>query len=157
MTKAELTAENKPACRFNWLDKGAGAIEEWATHENEGGVEVFIILLDVVGVMVSCLLLVDGVEVNTRVIALDGLQERSESVLYARSWIPFSGRQASITTANAPFGIDFQRRRFSLTVVVHERAVVSTCLMLVTCVCGRKIWASLIPSRGQRALPEHNY
>ena len=100
------------------------------THENQGGVEVFIVLLDVVSVVFGCLLLVGGVEVDTRVFALDGLQERPESVLDAGSWIRFSGRQTGTATQNIPFGIDSQWRRFRLSfylaVVVHEAALAST-------------------------------
>ena len=125
MTKAELTAENKPACIFNGSEEEFATNKERVTHENQGGVEVFIVLLDIVGIIFGCLLLVDGVEVDTRVVGLDGLQERSESVLYATSWIPFSGCQPGAATVNLPFGIDFQRRflSVSLTVFVHEGGV----------------------------------
>ena len=53
------------------------------THENERGVEVFVILLDVVHIVLGRLPLVHGVEVDTGIIGLDGLEERSQSILDA--------------------------------------------------------------------------
>jgi hypothetical protein len=53
------------------------------THEYQGSVEVLVVLLDVVHVIFYCLPLVDGVEVSAGIIGLDGLEERSESVLEA--------------------------------------------------------------------------
>ena len=55
--------------------------EQHTTYENEGGVEVLVVLPDVVGVILGRLPLVHGVEVETRIVVLDGLEERSESVL----------------------------------------------------------------------------
>ena len=55
----------------------------WATHENERGVEVLVILLDVVHIVLGRLPLVHGVEVDAGIIGLDGLEERSQSVLDA--------------------------------------------------------------------------
>jgi len=57
--------------------------KERATHENQRGVEVLVALLDVVSVILGCLLVVDDVEIDTRVVALDRLQEGSKSILYA--------------------------------------------------------------------------
>ena len=53
------------------------------THENERGIEVLFIFLDVFYVVLGCLPLVHGVEVDTGIIGLDGLEERSQSVLDA--------------------------------------------------------------------------
>ena len=59
------------------------------THENEGGIEVLVILLDIVHIVLGCLLLVYRVEVETGVVLLDGLEEYSESFLEtARSQRP---------------------------------------------------------------------
>ena len=80
MTKAELTAENRPAYRDR-LD-GYGS-ERHMAHENQGGIEVLVVLLDVVGVVLGRLPLVHCVEVKTRIVVLDGLEERSESILEA--------------------------------------------------------------------------
>jgi len=51
------------------------------THKNQGGVEVPVVLLDIVRIMLGCLPLVHRIEVETGVISLDGLKERSESIL----------------------------------------------------------------------------
>ena len=53
------------------------------THENERSIEVLFILLDVVHIVLGRLPLVHGVEVDTGIIGLDGLEERSQSVLDA--------------------------------------------------------------------------
>jgi len=56
-----------------------------ATHEYQGGIEVLVVLLDVVGIILGCHLLVHGVEVDARIAALDRLEESSESILEAAS------------------------------------------------------------------------
>jgi len=53
------------------------------TYENQGGVEVLVVLLDVVCIILSCLLLVHRVEIEVGVVVLDGLEKRSESILEA--------------------------------------------------------------------------
>ena len=63
---------------------GTGEITEkqwWATHENQCGIEVFVIPLDVVHIMLDCLPPAHGVEVNAGIISLDGLKERLEGIL----------------------------------------------------------------------------
>ena len=50
-------------------------------HENQCGIEVFVVLLDVIGVILHRLSLVHVVEVEAGIICLDGLEERSESIL----------------------------------------------------------------------------
>jgi len=55
------------------------------TNEYQGGVEVLVVLLDVVGIVLYCLPLVHGVEVDTGIVCLDGLEEDSESILEAGS------------------------------------------------------------------------
>ena len=50
------------------------------THEYQGGIEVLVVLLDVVRIILSRFLLVHRVEIESRVIVLDGLEERSESI-----------------------------------------------------------------------------
>ena len=52
-----------------------------ATYKNQGGIEVFVVLLDVVGVVLCRLPLVHCIEVKTSVLVLDRLKERSESIL----------------------------------------------------------------------------
>jgi len=52
-----------------------------ATHKNQGGVEVLVVLLDVVHIVLGRLPLVHGVEVDTGIIGLDGLEEGSQGVL----------------------------------------------------------------------------
>jgi hypothetical protein len=53
------------------------------THEYQGSVEVLVVLLDVVRVILHRLSLVKGIEVEAGVVGLDGLEERSESILKA--------------------------------------------------------------------------
>jgi len=81
ITKAELTAENRPAYK-----NGLGGPWERTTkaaYEDQGGVEVLVVLLNIVCVILDRLLLVHGVEIETGVIVLDGLEEYSESILKA--------------------------------------------------------------------------
>jgi len=52
-----------------------------ATHKYQGGIEVLVILLDVVHIILSRLPLVHRVEVEAGIVGLDGLEERSESFL----------------------------------------------------------------------------
>ena len=54
-----------------------------ATHKNQSGVEVLVILLDIVRIVLHRLPLVHRVEVEARVVGLDGLEERSECILEA--------------------------------------------------------------------------
>ena len=53
------------------------------THEYQGGVEILVILLDIVSIVLGRLPLVHRVEVEAGVVGLDGLKERSESILKA--------------------------------------------------------------------------
>ena len=62
MAKAELTTENRPA-RDNWNVE---------THENQGCVEVLVVLPHVV--VLRRLLLVHGVEIELGVVVLDQLE-----------------------------------------------------------------------------------
>jgi len=60
MTKAELTAGNGPAWEpRQWAMNGTRG-----THENQGGVEVFIAPMHVLGVILRHLLFVRGVEIE---------------------------------------------------------------------------------------------
>ena len=51
------------------------------TYENQGGIEVLIVLLDIVCVILGRLPLVHSVEVGAGVVGLDGLEESFESIL----------------------------------------------------------------------------
>ena len=65
MTKAELTAENSPAYK-----NGSGGSQErtvGTTYEDQGGVEVLVVLLDVVCIILDRLPLVHRVEIEARV------------------------------------------------------------------------------------------
>ena len=53
------------------------------THENEGGVEVLVVLLDVVRVVLHRLPVVHRIEVEAGIVGLDGLEECPESILQA--------------------------------------------------------------------------
>ena len=52
-------------------------------HENQGGVEVIIVLLDVISIILGHLFLVHCVEIKASVAILDGLEERYKSILEA--------------------------------------------------------------------------
>jgi len=55
------------------------------TYENQGGIEILVVLPDIVRVIFSCLFLVRCIEVKTGVVGLDGLKEYPESILEAMS------------------------------------------------------------------------
>jgi len=59
--------------------------KQCTTYEDQGGVEVLVVLLDVVRIVLDRLLLVDRVEIEAGVVVLDGLEECSESILEATS------------------------------------------------------------------------
>ena len=61
----------------------SGKSKQRATHKYQGGIEVIIVLLDVVRIVLNRPSLVHGVEVELRIIGLDGLEERPESILKA--------------------------------------------------------------------------
>ena len=76
MTKAELTAENRPACECCQpcaMKKGSGE-----THEDEGGVEIIVILLHVICIVLHRLPFVHSVEIELGVIVLDWWEVRSQ-------------------------------------------------------------------------------
>ena len=50
------------------------------THEYEGGVEVFVILLDVIHIVFVRFLVVNRVEVKSRIVGFCGLEERSKGI-----------------------------------------------------------------------------
>ena len=72
MTKAELTAENRPAWRC--CQRYAVIFEVAETHENQGGVEILVVLLHVFGIVLRRLSVVHGVEIELGIIALDRLE-----------------------------------------------------------------------------------
>ena len=51
------------------------------TYENQGGVEVLVVLLDIVHIVLGRLPLVHRVEIEAGIIVLYGLEEFSESIL----------------------------------------------------------------------------
>lgn len=64
-----------------------------AAHEYQGGIQVLVILLDVVRIVVSRLPLVHRVEIEPGVVVLDGLEERPEGV-FQTAFIRRSAMQA---------------------------------------------------------------
>ena len=46
--------------------------KRWMTHENEGGIEVLVVLLDVVRIILHHLLLVHGIEIEAGIVVLYG-------------------------------------------------------------------------------------
>jgi len=65
------------------------------TNEYQGGIEVLVVLLDVVGIVLYCLPLVHRIKVDTGIVCLDGLEEDSESILEAGS-SQWSATQATL-------------------------------------------------------------
>ena len=63
------------------------------TDKYQGGIEVLVVLLDVVGIVLGRLLLVHCVEVEARIVGLDWLEESPESILEA-----VSGQQSTTQT-----------------------------------------------------------
>ena len=60
------------------------SIEEKAeTHENQGGVEILIVLMYVLGIVLRRLSLIHGVEVKLGIIVLDGLEVHPQGLLDA--------------------------------------------------------------------------
>ena len=57
--------------------------ERYTTHENQSGIEVLVVLLDVVRVVFSRLSLVHRVEIESSVVVLDGLEQCPKSILEA--------------------------------------------------------------------------
>ena len=55
------------------------------THEDQGGVQILVIFLDVVGIVLRGLSIVHRIEVEAGIIGLDGLEEDSECILEAKS------------------------------------------------------------------------
>ena len=53
------------------------------THKNQGGVEIFVVLLHVLGIVFDRLSLVHGVEVELGIIVLDGLKIHPQGLLDA--------------------------------------------------------------------------
>jgi hypothetical protein len=53
------------------------------TDKYQGGIEVLVVLLDIVGIVLGRFPLVHRVEVEACIVGLDGLEESSESILDA--------------------------------------------------------------------------
>jgi len=87
------------------------------THKNQRSVEVLVILLNIVRVIPSRLPLVHCVEVETSVVILDGLEERSESVSEAVSVQRLETQHSK--TSDTALRIDFQRWRVLLVLFTH--------------------------------------
>ena len=99
MTKAELTAENRPA----WLPSGVNVGQthpDWITHKDQGGVEVLVILLGIVSVEFGGFLAIDGEEVGAGVVGFQWLEELLEgrTEAYRRSDIWWRVRLSSRLT-----------------------------------------------------------
>ena len=60
-----------------------GKSERWATHEYQCSIEVLVVPLDVVRIVLCRLPLVHGVEIESKIISLDGLERELGS--YVRS------------------------------------------------------------------------
>ena len=77
-----------------------------ATHEDQGGIEVLVVLLDVVNIILCGFPLVHRIEIESGIVVLDGLEECSECILEAAS---LNGqRREECAMSNTPFRIDLQ-------------------------------------------------
>jgi len=65
-------------CSVQYRDEG-----RTGTYENQGGVQILIVLLHVFGIVLHRLPLVHGIEIDLRVIVLDGLEVHPEGLLDA--------------------------------------------------------------------------
>jgi len=81
MTNAELTAENRPA--FLQVNNNGEKLCARGTHENQGRVQVFVVLLHVVVVILGRLPLIGDVEVGSRILGLDWGKEVTQCILDA--------------------------------------------------------------------------
>ena len=72
MTKAELTAENRPACECG--QHIINRSTQRCTYEYQGGVEILVVFLHVFGIVLHRLSFVHGIEVKLGVVVLDWLQ-----------------------------------------------------------------------------------
>ena len=59
--------------------------ERWVTHEYQCGVEVLVILLDIVRVVLSRLSFVNGIKILVGIVVPYWRQERSQSILDTRT------------------------------------------------------------------------
>ena len=110
------------------------------TDKYQGGIEVLVVLLDVVRIILGRLPLVHRVEVEAGIICLDGLEEGSQSVLEA------APRQRSATQAtyasDVPLGIDLQGwgslfALLALFSALHD----SLRVLSYSWLAGRMVWA----------------
>ena len=62
----------------------------WAAHENQRGVEILVVLLDIVRIVFGRLLLVNGVEIQAGIVVLNWRQKCAQSILDADS-VEWSG------------------------------------------------------------------
>jgi hypothetical protein len=77
------------------------------THEYQGGAEILVALLDILRIVLGRLLLVHSVEVDARIISVDGFEESFESILDATSsQRPMDQRPKQRDVSNLPLGID---------------------------------------------------
>ena len=83
---AELTAENRPACVIpvSMLRVAGGS---WVTHEDKGGVQVFVILVLIISVKLGGFLSVDGEKVGAGIVGPQWLEKILESRMEARSQV----------------------------------------------------------------------
>jgi len=61
------------------------------THKNQGGVEVLIVSLHILGVVLHRLSFVHGVEIKLQVVVLDWLEVHLEGLLDAMDWSQLIG------------------------------------------------------------------
>ena len=85
MIKAELTAENRPACTApDSMFSAEGGNQ--MTDEDEGRVQVLVIFFRIIPVKFSGFPTIHGEEVGPRVISPERIEEFFEGGMEARSW-----------------------------------------------------------------------
>ena len=79
----------------------------YTTHEYQSSIEIIVILLDVVGIVLGRLPLVHRVEVEARIVGLDGLEESPKSILEAGR-VSKTREPKECNVLDIPLWIDFQ-------------------------------------------------
>ena len=65
------------------MNTAESKVENAETHENQGGIEIFVVLLHVLGVILHGLSFIHRIEIELGVVVLDGLKVDPEGLLNA--------------------------------------------------------------------------
>ena len=65
------------------MNTAEGKVKNAETHENQGGIEILVVLVHVLGVVLHSLSFIHRIEIELGVIVLDGLEVDPEGLLDA--------------------------------------------------------------------------